>query len=114
MTFRAQRTRTRQPKPESSWDRDSARLLALLEGTRDDAVTIVAMRERGIHTPAQMIYALQLAGYDIDRVTTPGNPGHPVGYRLRSGIPHGDGLADALVAGALDDSVNPHQLHGKT
>lgn len=103
MTLQAQHARTRQPEPANSWDRDAARLLALLEGNPDDALTIAAMRERGIDTPAQVIYALQLAGYDIDRAPGPGNPCGPLGYRPRSGIPHFDGRADLLDAGAVDE-----------
>ena len=95
MTIQAQRTRTRQPEPESCWDRDVARLLALLEDNPHGAVTIAAMREHGIETPAQVIYALQLAGYDIDRAPSRGIPRGPLGYRLRSGIPRVDRAADA-------------------
>ena len=93
MTIQAQRTRSWPPEPESSWDRDAARLLALLEDKPHDAVTIASMREHGIETPAQVVYALQLAGYDIDRAPPPGNPCGPSGYRLRSGIPQFDGRA---------------------
>jgi len=98
MTIQAQRTRARGPEPESSWRRDAARLLALLETQPHDAVTIATMREHGIETPAQVIYALQLAGYEIDRAPAPGNPCGPSGYRLRSGIPRLDGRADASKA----------------
>jgi hypothetical protein len=91
------------PEPPGCWDRDAARLLALLEATPGDAVTIAEMRERGIAAPAQVIYALQLAGYDIDRMPVHGNPGGPVGYRLRSDIPHLDGRAGASDAGAVDE-----------
>ncbi|HYB26191.1 MAG TPA: hypothetical protein VEF89_06235 [Solirubrobacteraceae bacterium] len=103
MTLRAQGTRTRRREPESSWDRDAARLLALLEDNADDAMTIAVMRQCGIETPAQLIYALQLAGYDIDRAPPPGNPRGPLGYRLRSGIPRVDGPANASKAGAADE-----------
>lgn len=103
MTFRAQRTGTRQPEPESSWDRDATRLLAMLEDNLADAVTIAAIRERGIDTPAQVIYALQLAGHDIDRAPVPGNPCGPLGYRLRGGITHVAGRAEAADAGADDE-----------
>ena len=95
MTIQAQRTRSRRPEPESPWGRDAARLLALLEEGPHDAVTIASMREHGIESPAQVIYALQLAGYDIDRAPPPGNSCGPPGYRLRSGIPNFDGRADA-------------------
>jgi hypothetical protein len=103
MTLQARQARTCQREPENAWDRDAARLLALLENNPDHAVPIAAMHERGIDTPAQVIYALQLAGYDIDRAPAPGNPDGPLGYRLRSDIPHVDGRADASDAGALDE-----------
>lgn len=64
-------------------DRDVARLLALLGEDRGGPLTIPAMRERGIERPAQAIYTLQLAGYQIDRVPARrGNGGHTSGYRL--------------------------------
>jgi hypothetical protein len=103
MSIQAQHTRTRRPEPESSWDRDTARLLALLQDNPHDAVTIAAMREHGIETPAQVIYALQLAGYDIDRTPSRGIPRGPLGYRLRSGIPRVDGAADAPDIRAADE-----------
>ena len=31
-------------------------------------MTIAALRERGVKAPAQAVYELQLAGYEIDRV----------------------------------------------
>jgi hypothetical protein len=103
MTIQVQRTRTRQPEPESSWDRDVARLLALLQDNLHDAVTIATMLEHGIETPAQVIYALQLAGYDIARTPAPGHPRGPSGYRLTSGIPHVHGWADASEGRAADE-----------
>ena len=95
MTLQARQARTRQREPENSWDRDATRLLALLEANSGDALTIADMRERGIAAPGQVIYALQLAGYDIDRAPIHGNSRGPLGYRLRSGIPHVDGQATA-------------------
>ena len=103
MTIEAQRTRTRQPDPVNALDRHATRLLALLEANSGDAFTIADMRERGIAAPGQVIYALQLAGYDIDRAPIHGNSRGPLGYRLRSGIPHVDGGADAADAGAVDE-----------
>ena len=91
MTTQVQRPRTREPDSGSSWDPDATRLLALLEANPDDAMTVADIRERGIAAPAQMIYALQLAGYDIDRAPIHGNSRGPLGYRLRSGTPLIDG-----------------------
>jgi Helix-turn-helix domain len=81
MTVEAQRTSAR-PEPHSSLDRDAARALALLEDN-PDGVTIAAMRERGIETPAQVIYALQLSGYEIERrqIGCPARP-RTLAYRL--------------------------------
>lgn len=53
------------------------------------------MRERGIAAPAQVIYALQLAGYDIDRGPVHRSSRAPLGYRLRSGTPLIDAQATA-------------------
>jgi len=84
MTIQARRTATRRPRPDTTWERDAARLLALLEDNPDGAVTLAEMHERGIDAPAQLVYALQLAGYDIDRAPIDGDPRGPLGYRLRS------------------------------
>jgi hypothetical protein len=88
MNIHAQARKAQQDEPGTSWDRHAARLLALLEYNRHDAVTITTMREHGIETPAQVIYALQLGGYDIDRAPALGTPCGPLGHRLRRGI-HG-------------------------
>jgi hypothetical protein len=53
---------------QSMGDRDLARLLALLEADPAGALTIADLRERGLKAPAQAVYELQLAGYEIDRV----------------------------------------------
>ena len=64
-------------------DRDAARLLALLGEDRGEPLTIAAIRERGIERPAQAIYTLQLAGFQIDRVPArPATGHHTSGYRL--------------------------------
>ena len=44
------------------------RVLALLEGAEEQALTIAELRAHGIGTPGQSIYELQLAGYPIQRV----------------------------------------------
>ena len=103
MTIEAQRTRTRQPDSGNSSDRHAARLLALLEANPGDALTIADMRERGIAAPAQVIYALQLAGYDIDRAPIHGNSRGPLGYRLRNGTPLIDGQANAPQRSSGDE-----------
>jgi len=71
----------------SAGARDEARLLALLEADQGRGLTIAALREHGIQTPGQAVYALQLAGYRIDRVNCEDADGHPrLGYRLRASL----------------------------
>lgn len=63
--------------------RDEARLLALLESDETGGLTIAAMRDLGVKAPGQAVYALQLAGHQIERVhchDSDGNPKHA--YRL--------------------------------
>jgi len=86
MTIQPQHPTTR--PPHTPRDRDAARLLALLQNHQHDTLTIAAIRAHGITTPAQTIYTLQLAGYDIDRAPPPGNPNGPPGYRLNHPTPH--------------------------
>jgi Helix-turn-helix domain len=65
--------------------RDEARLLALLESDETGGLTIAAMRDLGVTAPGQAVYALQLAGHQIERVycqDSDGNPKHA--YRLRA------------------------------
>jgi hypothetical protein len=70
--------------PEPAAD-EGARLLRLLRANDTAALTIAAMHEDGIRAPAQAIYALQLAGYDIDRVYDEHTDGlRTPAYRLRS------------------------------
>lgn len=76
--------------------RDVARLLELLNADPTHALTVAAMHDAGIGAPAQAIYMLQLAGYDIDRVFCTHPDGHRTpGYRLRvTSVPAGGGPAD--------------------
>ena len=65
--------------------RDEARLLALLESDETGGLTIAALLELGIKTPGQAVYALQLAGYQIERVFRQDSDGNrSLGYRLRA------------------------------
>jgi len=66
ISIQAARRRARQPALEPPLDHTTARLLAMLHD-RSGALTIATMRERGIQAPAQRIYTLQLAGYEIER-----------------------------------------------
>ena len=76
-------------QPHSEGDRALARVLALLQGDRAGAVTIDALRERGVNAPAQLMYDLQLAGYRIDRISCADLGGHRTfGHRLH-GSPAG-------------------------
>ena len=66
-------------------DRDVSRTLGLLEASQTGALTIAALRERGVVAPAQAVYMLHLAGYEIDRVPCENPRGNrSLGYRLRS------------------------------
>jgi hypothetical protein len=49
-------------------DRDLARVWALPENDHAGGLTIADLGERGVQAPAQAVYMLRLAGYDIDRV----------------------------------------------
>jgi hypothetical protein len=67
---------------------DAVRVLALLAENHRGAMTIPELREHGIEAPGQEIYALQLAGYRIDRVAVRPRGGHwSQGYRLHSDPP---------------------------
>jgi hypothetical protein len=70
-------------EPEPAGD-EVTRLLRLLRADTTGALTIAAMHEDGIRAPAQAIYALQLAGHDIDRVYDEHTAGlRTPAYRLR-------------------------------
>jgi hypothetical protein len=65
--------------------RNEARLLALLERDESGGLTVAALREHGIRAPGQAVYALQLAGHQIDRVSCEGSDGQMrLGYRLHA------------------------------
>jgi biotin operon repressor len=56
-------------------------ILRALRDAGDRPVSLVELRERGIANPAAMIYELEIAGYEIDRVH---RHGRLVGVRLGS------------------------------
>jgi hypothetical protein len=62
---------------------NDGRLLALLSADPAAALTVGALLERGVLAPAQTVYGLQLAGYQIDRVPhrTPDGT-QATGYRI--------------------------------
>lgn len=80
-----------------SWGYGAARLLELFDGGRTE-LTLEQARVRGVDMPAQAIYALQLAGYVIDRVPIQGSAdGQVTAYRLHGTDQHLGGLRrDAL------------------
>ena len=97
ISIQAARRRAAQPALEPPADHTPARLLAMLLHDRSAGLTIAAMRERGIEAPAQAIYTLQLAGYEIDRVALQRPDGHTlVGYRLGSRLPASEGTAQEM------------------
>jgi biotin operon repressor len=61
-------------------------LLKALRDAGDRPVSLPELRERGIANPAAMIYELEIAGYEIDRVH---RHGRLVGVRLGArAVPH--------------------------
>ena len=71
-------------QPDTTVDaRDEERLLALLERDEAGGLTVAALLELGIKAPGQAVYALQLAGYQIERVYRQDSDGNQrLGYRL--------------------------------
>jgi len=85
MSVHAVQPRAERARPPSARDRDLTRVLALLEANRTRGLTIAALRERGIKTPAISVYELQLAGYEIERVPCERPDGRTtLGHRLRA------------------------------
>ncbi|MGZ4287925.1 MAG: hypothetical protein ACXVW5_27465 [Solirubrobacteraceae bacterium] len=85
MSDQAAPASTYQKRPQSLVDRDLARVLALLEDDQAGGLTIADFGERGVQAPAQAVYMLQLAGYDIDRVHREHPHRHRTpAYRLRA------------------------------
>jgi len=85
-------------RARSQGDRDLARVLALLEGDHTGAITVAALRERGVKAPAQAVY-MQLAGYAIDRVSCTDLGGQKtLGYRLAT-VPEPDRPAGLYEVG---------------
>jgi hypothetical protein len=85
ISSRHHETGTDRASAGSAGARDEARRLALLESDHGSGLTIAALREHGIQAPGQAVYALQLAGHWIDRVSCEDSDGHPrLGYRLHA------------------------------
>ena len=85
MSIRAVHRSADRVGPRLVEDRDSERVLTLLAADQSAGLTIGALRECGVEAPAQAIYSLQLAGYEIDRVVCERPNGHRTpGYRLRA------------------------------
>ncbi len=85
MSIDAVQPRAELARPPGAGDRDLTRLLRLLETDQDGGLTIAALRERGIETPAMSVYELQLAGYEIERVPCEHRNGRTtLAYRLRA------------------------------
>jgi len=57
-------------------------MLRVLRDAGDRPVSLPELRERGIGNPAAVIYELELAGWEIDRVH---RQGRLVGVRLAAG-----------------------------
>ena len=82
MSGRRTRAIVEQSGPLRISDRSAERLLDLLTYS-GWPLTIDELREHGVSPPAQAIYELQLAGYEIDRVVDYEAGHQRVGYRLR-------------------------------
>ncbi len=84
MSIQVPRRRSAQPVLRPPADHEAARLLALLLRDGDAGLTVFEIQERGIEAPAQALYALQLAGYEIERTPLLCHDGHSVvRYRVR-------------------------------
>jgi hypothetical protein len=85
MSNRTTPTTNELTEPRSVEGHDAARVLTLLGADDSGAVTMAALREHGVHAPAQAIYELQLDGYKIDRLPCESSDRHTtIGYRLRT------------------------------
>ena len=104
MSIHATRKRTAQLEARCPGDREAERLLALLEHDHDRALTIAELRARGVEAPAQAIYALQLAGYEIDRVAANTIDPQQRGYRLRTPAQYLNGRSGDLSPAYSDES----------
>jgi biotin operon repressor len=62
-------------------------VLRALRDAGDRPVSLVELRERGIANPAAVIYELELAGYEIDRVH---RQGRLVGVRVGAAAPRAE------------------------
>ena len=63
--------------------------MRVLRDAGERPVSLVELRERGIANPAAVLYELELAGYEIDRVH---RHGRLVGVRLGAGAQRRDEL----------------------
>ena len=69
-------------------------MLRVLREAGDRPVSLPELRERGIANPAAVIYELELAGYEIDRVH---RHGRLVGVRLgTAAAPRGEAVRPRL------------------
>ena len=83
MSVHAVQPRAERARWPGAGDRDLTRVLGLLEANRGAGLTIAALRERGVETPAMSVYELQLAGYEVERVLCERPDGRAtLGYRL--------------------------------
>jgi hypothetical protein len=85
MSVHAVGPRAERARSPSAGNRDLTRVLGLLEANRARGLTLAALRERGVETPAMSVYELQLAGYEIERLLCEAPDGRTtLGYRLRA------------------------------
>ncbi len=94
-------------------DPDAARLVLVLVEHGGSPLTIEQLRSEGLHAPAQAIYELQLAGYEVERLAVRRERGRTsVGYRLRA-APDGEPLDPSSVR-AGGGEMRSHHLHRRS
>jgi len=80
--------------PQDLAQRRQDAVLRVLRDAGDRPVSLPELRERGIANPAAVIYELELAGYEIDRVH---HHGRLLGVRLGARMaPHATGARGRL------------------
>ena len=110
MSGRRTSPRVEESGPLRLRDPDAAHLLDVLAEHEGFPMTIAQLRDEGLHAPAQAIYELQLAGYDVERLAVRGGRELPsIGYRLRA-APDGEPLSPSSVWAGGGERRSDHLL----
>ena len=92
-------------------DPDAARLVRVLVEHGGSPLTIEQLRSEGLHAPAQAIYELRLAGYEVERLAVRRERGlRSVGYRLRA-APDEEPLDPSSVRAGGGEGRSRHLHH---